>query len=124
MLCELPRPLRYVALSYVWVHWPQLLLEELNRERLSTPSGPGPGNVSTPATIRDAMAVCKAHGQHYLWVDALCIVQDSETDKVAQIGAMDLVYRNADLTIVAVPATRTQGSLVSATHFHFTSRQP
>ena len=37
----------------------------------------------------------------FLWVDGLCIVQDSVSDKVDQISHMANVYSSAFLTIVA-----------------------
>ncbi len=33
-----------------------------------------------PQTTRDAMAVVEAIGERYLWVDALCIVQDNKKE--------------------------------------------
>jgi hypothetical protein len=36
----------------------------------------------------------------FLWVDALCIVQDDEHGKISQIRNMDTVYSNAYVTIV------------------------
>jgi hypothetical protein len=49
----------------------------------------------------------------YLWVDSLCIVQDSDSDKRAQIDQMDAVYANSHLTIVA--AGDDQGGLAGIT---------
>jgi hypothetical protein len=37
----------------------------------------------------------------YLWVDSLCILQDSPTDMAQEIGRMDSIYSNAFLTISA-----------------------
>ncbi|KAH8194942.1 hypothetical protein TruAng_010883 [Truncatella angustata] len=37
----------------------------------------------------------------YIWIDSLCIIQDSETDKAKQLAAMDQIYSRAALTIVA-----------------------
>ncbi|KAI1765504.1 hypothetical protein GGR53DRAFT_465330 [Hypoxylon sp. FL1150] len=42
-------------------------------------------------TIRDAVVVTRKLGQSFLWVDALCILQDSEEDKVVQLGAFSAV---------------------------------
>ncbi|KAE9365118.1 HET-domain-containing protein, partial [Stipitochalara longipes BDJ] len=58
--------------------------------------------VSTlPQTIQDAITVTRKLGEKYLWIDSLCIIQDSETDKLQEIGRMDEVYKNAFLTISA-----------------------
>ncbi len=38
--------------------------------------------------------------ERYLWVDALCIVQDDPGDKHQQIANMDAVYAHGLLTIV------------------------
>lgn len=54
-----------------------------------------------PRTIVDALLVCQRLNIGYLWVDALCIIQDSPSDKDAQIGSMGFVYGGAHLTIVA-----------------------
>jgi hypothetical protein len=46
------------------------------------------------------MTVTKSLGYEYLWVDMLCIDQQSEEDKHRQIAIMDQIYRSADLTII------------------------
>jgi hypothetical protein len=57
-------------------------------------------DTKTSKTIRDAMLLCRDIGIRYLWVDALCIVQD-DPDKLLQIKNLHYVYLNAFLTIVA-----------------------
>jgi hypothetical protein len=54
-----------------------------------------------PRTIVDAIHVCHGLNIMYLWVDALCIIQDSPEDTDVQIGSMAVVYGGASLTIVA-----------------------
>ncbi|KAI9170785.1 hypothetical protein HJFPF1_00258 [Paramyrothecium foliicola] len=54
-----------------------------------------------PRTIRDAMAVVKLLGEKYLWVDAVCIIQDDEEMRHDTIHNMNAVFANATLTIVA-----------------------
>ncbi|KAI3329247.1 heterokaryon incompatibility protein-domain-containing protein [Xylariaceae sp. AK1471] len=54
-----------------------------------------------PATIQDAITVCEQLGIHYLWVDALCILQDSHADKTIEIAKMPYIYGGAVFTIVA-----------------------
>lgn len=56
---------------------------------------------SLPQTIRDIVSVCRQLGQQYLWVDALCIIQDNAADKMAQIPRMADIYSGALLVISA-----------------------
>lgn len=53
-----------------------------------------------PRTIADAMNVVSAVDHRFLWVDALCIVQDHEM-KQRFIEAMDAIYMHAFFCIVA-----------------------
>lgn len=59
-----------------------------------------------PQTILDAIYVTHTLGFQYLWADSLCIVQDSDEDKLHEIGRMHLIYRHAYLTIIAASAER------------------
>ncbi|KAK4455314.1 hypothetical protein QBC34DRAFT_481428 [Podospora aff. communis PSN243] len=54
-----------------------------------------------PATVRDAARVCMGMGLRYLWIDALCIVQDDPHDKRVEIAKMPSIYGGATVTIVA-----------------------
>jgi hypothetical protein len=65
-----------------------------------------------PQTLRDAIAVTKSISVPYLWVDALCILQDSDEDKSFEISKMERVYRDSLVTIVAANSEGvTQGFL-------------
>ena len=69
----------YVALSYVWGGIHKLQLTKSTAQLLETP-----GALKTedlPATVADAIEVTRALGERYIWVDALCIIQDDELDK-------------------------------------------
>jgi hypothetical protein len=54
--------------------------------------------------VVDAVEVTRRLGLRYLWVDALCIVQDSDEDKASKIVRMGAIYKNGAVTITA--ATR------------------
>ncbi|KAK5279411.1 hypothetical protein LTR40_007838 [Exophiala xenobiotica] len=54
-----------------------------------------------PTTIRDAVSLTRSLGIRYLWVDALCIIQDDPKDWALQSACMDQVYGFASLTISA-----------------------
>ncbi|KAK1700193.1 heterokaryon incompatibility protein-domain-containing protein [Colletotrichum godetiae] len=47
------------------------------------------------ATIQDAVRVAKRIGVNYLWVDSLCIVQDSPEDREVEMSKMASIYQNA-----------------------------
>jgi hypothetical protein len=57
-----------------------------------------------PQTIQDAISVTHRLGIRYLWVDALCIIQDNPIDKSTEINAVGANYKNATLTISAASA--------------------
>jgi Heterokaryon incompatibility protein (HET) len=91
----------YVTLSYVWGSGQQkTTLTQKSYDMLHHPGSLGAKNAAIPKTIRDAMTVCKDIDMRYLWVDALCIVQDGP-DKMDQINKMHGIYATAKLTIVA-----------------------
>ena len=58
---------------------------------------------SLPKTIQDAISITQHLGLHFLWVDALCIVQDSVNgeDWYRESSRMSDVYSNAYVTILA-----------------------
>ncbi|KAI1104406.1 heterokaryon incompatibility protein-domain-containing protein [Jackrogersella minutella] len=62
-----------------------------------------------PKTIVDAIELTKEMGVDHLWIDRLCVVQDSDADKAVQIPQMDLIYSRATLTIVAVSGATLDG---------------
>lgn len=49
--------------------------------------------------MRDAVKTVRKLGYRYLWIDALCIVQDSKEDWLHEATQMSRVYNNAVLTI-------------------------
>lgn len=94
-----PSSCRYVALSYVWSTGVQFLLLAENLEELTMPNGLKAELLSK--TVSDAIHVTAIVGERYLWVDALCIIQDDDTDKRYQISQMDKIFGGAALTIAA-----------------------
>jgi len=59
-----------------------------------------------PQTIQDAASYTRRLGVKYLWIDSLCIVQDSVDDKRQEIAKMASIYQNAFVTIAATNASR------------------
>ncbi|KAH8681964.1 heterokaryon incompatibility protein-domain-containing protein [Xylariales sp. PMI_506] len=95
-----PRDCRYICLSYVWGQVNTLSLQTGNLYLLETPGSLTKHKSTLAKTIKDSIEVTKALGERYLWVDCLCIIQDSPSKDV-QIEAMDQIYGSAHLTLVA-----------------------
>jgi hypothetical protein len=60
---------------------------------------------SMPVVIQDAVKVARELNIRYLWIDALCIIQDSTEDWAKESLKMGKIYQNAYLTIVASSST-------------------
>jgi hypothetical protein len=88
---------KWLALSYVWGSSQQ----RLGPAAISSFRNGSGLDSNMGGTIQDAIIVTKKLGYRYLWVDEYCIDQDNESHKSAQISKMDMIYRGADLTIVA-----------------------
>ena len=87
----------YAALSYVWgSRQPILTLSANIAEHMA-----GIDITTLPNTLKDAVHVTRAIGLRYLWIDTLCIVQDSTNDKATEIGLMNQYYKNAFCVIAA-----------------------
>jgi hypothetical protein len=56
---------------------------------------------SLPQTFRDAVHIVKYLGGPYLWIDALCIIQDDKSDWRLESSKMAGVYLNSELNIAA-----------------------
>ena len=98
-IAPLPANARYLALSYVWGRTPFLQLITSNFEQLKRK-----GSLSEqvlPRTIDEAIKLVNMLDERYLWVDALCIVQDDSANKLDQITQMDRIYLCAAMTIVS-----------------------
>jgi hypothetical protein len=52
-----------------------------------------------PKTLQDAIEVTRELGLRYLWVDALCIVQDDLEDFNREAANMDYIYEGAHITL-------------------------
>ncbi|KAB8075513.1 heterokaryon incompatibility protein-domain-containing protein [Aspergillus leporis] len=90
----------YATLSYCWGKEAFLTLTNSNYVKLAQ----GLDEETLPPTVRAVIATTRTLSIPYLWVDALCIIQDSEEDKVREIAQMEEIYASSALTIVATTA--------------------
>ncbi|KAG8529024.1 uncharacterized protein KY384_006714 [Bacidia gigantensis] len=113
----------YVALSYVWgtsTEW--LRCSQSNVETLQQMRGLSRLYSQIPQTIRDAMTICKYLGVRYLWVDALCIVQDDLCQKAQQIASMASIYQGAKLVLAAAHGRDANAGLSGVSTHRFPPR--
>ncbi|KAI9663146.1 MAG: hypothetical protein M1821_008194 [Bathelium mastoideum] len=97
----------YVALSYIWGGISALKNESSLLQRLQAPGSLNETELGLQIsrTVRDAMAVVRCLGERYLWVDALCIVQDDEEQLESELNMTHRIFAGASFTIIAAGAT-------------------
>jgi hypothetical protein len=90
----------YAILSHCWGKHPIITTTKDNiRLRLSKiPS------IELSKTFRDAVAVTRALSLQYVWIDSLCIIQDSTQDWELESSKMGNYYAAAEVTIAATDA--------------------
>ncbi|KAK4560906.1 hypothetical protein LTR86_005486 [Recurvomyces mirabilis] len=94
------RDYRYAALSHCWGAKP----EEVSKILTASLDGymDGVPIASLSQNFQDAVSITKALGVQYLWIDALCILQDSKDDWAQEAALMGDYYAGAHLTISAL----------------------
>ncbi|KAI0477829.1 heterokaryon incompatibility protein-domain-containing protein [Xylariaceae sp. FL0804] len=96
---------RYSALSYCWGP-PVEAKAQLKSTKASLPDRLiGLNESEMTPVLRDAISFTRALRIPYLWVDALCVLQDGITDWEDQCSDMDLVYGNALVTLCAASSS-------------------
>lgn len=102
-IVELPNQVgSYVALSYCWGKAQQIMA---TTKTITDFMSRGIEVKQLPQTLQDAITVTQNLNQQYLWIDALCILQDSEQDRITEIINMHNIYRHSMLTIYALSPT-------------------
>ncbi|KAK1966209.1 HET-domain-containing protein [Colletotrichum sublineola] len=92
---------RYLALSYVWGGITALRAQKSNFAYLQQPGSLESLFTAMPQVIRDAIEFVRNIDQRYLWVDSLCIIQDSDECKEQYIPQMHRIYHTALVSIIA-----------------------
>jgi hypothetical protein len=91
----------YVALSHVWgvaKGLPKTTTETMESYKRGIPW------TTLPRALQEAVVLTRALGFRWLWIDALCLVQDDDSSKREESTCMDEVFGNAFLTIAATSA--------------------
>lgn len=96
----LPPDTPYLALSHRWGNPLSILLTKrtlflLTEDISRYLSG------SETVVFRQAIHVTRGLGFRYIWIDALCIMQDDHSEMTEDIMQMDEIYSNSTLNISA-----------------------
>lgn len=85
----------YLALTYCWGDGNpyKTIKSNLDQHRAGFPLS------ALPPALQDAVHLTRALGFRYIWIDALCIVQDDRKDWLREASMMKAVYTQAFLTI-------------------------
>ncbi|KAL9629826.1 MAG: hypothetical protein Q9204_005055 [Flavoplaca sp. TL-2023a] len=106
------QPAHYIALSHCWgsqiSSHTNLRLWQSNIQDLLSEIPLG----SISKTFQDAIEVVRKLKFRYLWIDALCIIQDSKSDWEDESARMNDVYECSHLTLVATSAVSSNEGFV------------
>ncbi|KAK0106224.1 hypothetical protein ONS96_003867 [Cadophora gregata f. sp. sojae] len=98
---------KWATLSHRWGHGDILKTVSRNVEELEA----GINVSKLPATFQDAIFLTKHLGLRYLWIDSLCIIQDSPQDWLKEAASMPNIYRNSHITIAAAATESSTGGI-------------
>jgi hypothetical protein len=95
----------YIALSHRWqVNTPKAMTDNINDWKN------GMKLDILPQTYQDAIHLTRKLGIRFLWIDSLCILQDTLEDWETESGKMESVFASAYCTIAASPASAAHGN--------------
>lgn len=98
---------KYLTLSHCWGdHLPIKLLESNYLAMMHAISFE-----SLPQTFQDALVLTKTFGMRYMWIDALCILQDSREDWQRESAQMCRIYENSYCNIAATASRNSSEGL-------------
>ncbi|KAE8373361.1 heterokaryon incompatibility protein-domain-containing protein [Aspergillus bertholletiae] len=68
-----------------------------------------------PSNFWDAISITRRLGIRYLWIDAICIIQDSPSDWAQESAKMGYIYDGSSLTIAASASQDSTGGCYRST---------
>jgi hypothetical protein len=112
-LTSLPRDSRYVALSYTWGKATVFATKKAHIKILQAPNGVQKYMDHIPRAVKESIELVRYLGLRYIWVDSLCIVQDSRDSLELNLNMMDQIYGNAHFTLCAADNPDATAGLVA-----------
>ena len=104
---DVPWESPWVALSYCWGKANVLTTTKATLEDRKRGI---PWNLF-PQTLQDAFLLTHALHIPYIWIDALCIIQDDSDDWANEVTRMESIYAQATLVIAAESSSDSNGGL-------------
>ncbi|OAG13178.1 HET-domain-containing protein, partial [Paraphaeosphaeria sporulosa] len=98
----------YATLSYRWGTVSGVNLMKSNYETFRTRIVLG----TLPRSVQEAVRVCRGLSVRYLWVDALCIIQESGADLAREIAQMGSIYAGSLVTVAAANSTHHESGFI------------
>ncbi|KAK4169610.1 hypothetical protein QBC43DRAFT_36933 [Cladorrhinum sp. PSN259] len=95
---------KYLYLSFAWGGVPLYSVSLMSR------SGEEVEFEKLAPLLQDAITMTRRLGLQYLWIDALCILQDSRVDMTREIRQMPQYQQRASFVIVAATGSAGEGS--------------
>lgn len=95
-------PSQYACLSHCWGTGQQIL--KTTTKNVDSRRSDGIALNDLPRTFQDAAVTCLRLGIDHIWIDSLCIIQDSLADWQSQASRMADIYENCIINIAATKA--------------------
>ncbi|KAH7303634.1 heterokaryon incompatibility protein-domain-containing protein [Stachybotrys elegans] len=113
--CSLDEMPQYATLSYCWGG---ANFKKLTDETYAQYTGQIP-NEDLAQTFKDALEIAKRLGVLYIWIDALCIIQDQpdQSDWLKESGRMHFVYGGSHINLAASAAVNVHEGFLSKDSF-------
>ncbi|KAF7901471.1 hypothetical protein EAF00_003692 [Botryotinia globosa] len=94
----------YLILSYRWGMTPKDAPWQLTTTTMPLFKTEIPLRI-LPQTLNDAIMLTRKLGEHYIWIDSMCILQDSTEDWQFEASNMTSIYGSAPMTLVAASSS-------------------
>jgi hypothetical protein len=117
---DVPDGSQYITLSHCWGGLDITKLTLANHKTFCKGIDYG----TLPQTFRDAIEITRLLSIQYLWIDSLCIIQDSDEDWQKQAPEMGKIYHNSWCNLAATAAKDGRDGLLRFLDHHPHSLKP
>lgn len=100
--------LEYLTLSHCWGKAPVIQLKEGDGSDIQA-MHQSISFDSLPLTFQHAVTITRKLGFEYLWIDSLCIIQNSTRDWIEQSAIMGAIYQRGTCNIAATSSKDSRG---------------